>query len=201
MDEIADDLAVLVVDVCVKHVSEVESDRVLYGLALMFEWGVCDWTMWAPLPVMLDSRRLSVETVDDPIRSYWDPWLPPADLWARADEIDGGLVGALPGVSEELQADRTFRELAEAFERMYLEWSEQGEPVGVETSDDLGPESRYAIKVARGLGARDLSTLRIPTMADFVTFPVTTWPETLELVRAAVPPRQLEAIRQRGKLP
>jgi hypothetical protein len=199
MDELADHLAALVVDVCVKHLSKVQTDREFYGLALMFEWGVCDWTMWAPLPVMLDSRRLSVEPMDDPIRGYWDPWVPPAALWARAEEIDGGLVGALPGVSEELEADRTFRELGEDLEKRYFEWGQRAAPAGGEESD-LGPESRYAIEVARRLGARDLPALGLSTTADFVTFPVTTWPETLELVRAAVPPRQLAALRQRGKL-
>ena len=111
--KIADELAALVVDVCVKHLSDSKTDHELYRLVLMFERGLCDWTMWAPLPVMRDSRRLSVEPIEDPIRSYWDPWLPPAALWARAEEIDGGLVGVLPGVDEELQAHHRFRELGQ----------------------------------------------------------------------------------------
>lgn len=169
-----------------------------YAIALIFEWGRADWTMWLPTPAVLDRRKLRPGLIDDPVRQFWDPWLPEAWRFAPGEEIEGG-IGMMAEAFEDLANAPGFEDRAEALLQLYEEAAEAPPRDGANVSP-IGLEDAYAVEVARQLNST-CGGWRRRFPPEVFAYPYSDWSATLSLVAASLPPDDLSRVRDRGVLP
>ena len=181
-----------------REIREERPPRPCYALALVFDWERADWYRWAPLPVLLELRKLEAAPEGhDQVRAFWDPYVPAVESWAEPREIIDGLGAPMVEVSSDLIDSRRFERAAV---QMHESVADAGNATAAD-EDSLTAEESYAVLVARTIAASDPATWGVDITPDFVTFPYTSWDRVPHLVKASLPEDQVQRFLERGLLP
>jgi hypothetical protein len=183
---LSESVASAVVATVLDLAGEVRSDRAVHAVALAFDWGTADESMWLPLAVPLPADPPPV--LGD-TRTYWDPFCGPALSSAGVSGVDG--------VTHRLIADPRFVCEAANLSAMFDELLEAS---AFPESNELTFPDEYAVAVARKVNDPPAVNWGFDIGEPFVVVPFTTWAEFPALLQRSLSVDKLAALKAAGSI-